>query len=124
MTDRDQAQMDALREVYPLSLIFLCIWHVLRAIRSHLSTTAFQSLWEKLKILVKTDDLATFNMLWSEISSDPSVPDSVVQYMSVSWMPLVYMWSRVAWKGCSIFLEGDTNMLIEAYVHLYLDQIR
>src|SRR6267142_4062627 len=31
MSDRDQAQLQALKEVYPLSQIWLCIWHVLRA---------------------------------------------------------------------------------------------
>ena len=31
MSDRNQAQLQALKEVYPLSQIWLCIWHVLRA---------------------------------------------------------------------------------------------
>lgn len=116
MSDRDQAQLQALKEVYPLSQIWLCIWHVLRAMRSHFSITVFQSLWEKVKILVKTEDLAEFYTIWDEISTDPSVPQSFVQYMASSWIPASHMWSRVVRKDRPIYLEGDTNMLIEAYV--------
>ena len=74
MTDRDQAQIAALETVYPHSRIFLCRWHVLRAIRSHFVTNQFQALWEKIKRWVITDDLAMFFNIWDEISSDPSTP--------------------------------------------------
>ena len=63
MSDRNQAQLQALKDVYPLSQIWLCIWHVLQAMRSHFSITVFQSLWEKVKALVKTEDLAKFYMI-------------------------------------------------------------
>ena len=116
MTDRDQAQMEALKEIYPLSQIWLCLWHVLHAMRSHFLTNEFQSLWERVKALVKTEDLATFYRLWDDISTDPSVPQTFVQYMALSWMPLSHTWSKVVRKNRSIYLEGDTNMLIEAYV--------
>ena len=116
MSDCDQAQLQALKEVYSLSQIWLCIWHVLWAMRLHFSITVFQSLWEKVKILVKTEDLAEFYTIWDEISTDPSVPQSFVQYMASSWIPASHMWSRVVQKDCLIYLEGDTNMLIEAYV--------
>jgi hypothetical protein len=116
MSDHDQAQLQALKEVYPLSQIWLCMWHVLRAIRSHFLITIFQSLWEKVKALVKTEDLTEFYTLWDEISTDPSVPPSFVQYMASSWIPASHMWSKVVRKDRSIYLEGDTNMLIEAYV--------
>jgi hypothetical protein len=124
MTDRDQAQIEALKEAYPTSQIWLCIWHVLRAMQSHFSITEFKSLWEKVKALVKTEDLAEFYTLWDEISTDPSVPQSFVQYMASSWIPASHMWSRVVRKDRSIYLEGDTNMLIEAYVSVFLHAIR
>jgi MULE transposase domain len=63
MTDRDQAQIAALQQVYPHSRILLCIWHVLRAMRCHFSIEAFQALWDKLKALVNTRDLAEFHKL-------------------------------------------------------------
>src|SRR5260221_14743929 len=76
MTDRDQAQIAALEIVYLQSRIFLCMWHVLRAIRCHFITTQFQVLWEKIKTWVITEDLVKFNKIWEEISPDPSVPRS------------------------------------------------
>jgi MULE transposase domain len=124
MSDCDQAQLQALREIYPSSQIWLCIWHVLQAMQSHFSITVFQSLWEKVKTLVKTEDLAKFYTIWDEISTDPSVPPSFVQYMASSWIPASHMWSKVVRKDHPIHLEGDTNMLIKAYVyHLCIDKI-
>ena len=84
--------------------------------RSHFITNEFQALWDKIKAWVKTDNLAEFYKLWDEISTDPSVPESVVKYLTVEWMQVLHLWAKVTWKNCSIFEEGDTNMLIEAYV--------
>jgi hypothetical protein len=114
MTDRDQAQIAAIQIVYPDSQTLLCIWHVLRAMRSHFNTDEFQALWDNVKAWVKTEDLAEFHRIWDEISNDPSVPKSVVEYLTVEWVPVLHMWSRVVRTNRSIFEEGDTNMLIEA----------
>jgi hypothetical protein len=119
MTDRDQAQIAALEAVYPTSKIFLCAWHVLRAIRLHFKTSEFPALWDKIKKWVTTDDLAQFLTIWDEIFTDPSVPQSIVDYLLVYWLPVVHMWSRIMRKGRSIFEEGDTNMLIESYVNAF-----
>src|SRR5712691_7483871 len=116
MTDRDQAQIAALQIVYPQSQIFICMWHVLRAIWCHFITTQFQALWEKVKTWVITEDLAKFHNIWDEISTDPSVPRSVVDYLAAEWLPVMHMWSKISRKNRSIFEEGNTNMLIEAYV--------
>jgi hypothetical protein len=120
MTDCDQAQINALEMVYPQSRIFLCHWHVLRAIRSHFVTTEFEALWQKIKSLITTDNQTTFDRLWYEIYTDPLVPSSVVKYLNDMWMKRPHMWSKVFRKNLSIFEEGDTNMLIEAYVIHYL----
>ena len=119
MTDRDQAQIVALQIVYPHSRIFLCTWHVLRASRSHFVTSQFEALWEKIKAWVITDDLAVFLNIWDEISTDPSVPKSVVEYLATEWLQVLHMWSRTARKNRTIFEEGNTNMLIEAYVIIF-----
>jgi len=116
MTDRDRAQINALRIVYPDSQILLCKWHVLRAIRSHFNTNEFPDLWAKVKAFVSASESADFARLWVEISNDPSVPESFVQYMRSEWLPEAKMWSLVMRKNRSIFEEGDTNMLLEAYV--------
>ena len=73
---------------------------------------------------VITDDLGEFLTLWDEISTDPSVPQSFLEYLTDRWAPLVFMWSRVVRKGRSIFEEGDTNMLIESYVNTFFPLIR
>jgi len=123
MTDRDQAQIAALEIVFPQSRILLCTWHVLRAIRSHFVTSQFQGLWEKIKAWVKTEDIAKFFTIWEDISSDPSVPESVVKYLKAEWLPVLHRWSMIGRKNRSIYEEGNTNMLIEAYVVYYLSEI-
>jgi len=116
MTNRNQAQIAALETVYLHSWIFLCWWHVLRAIRSHFITNQFQVLWEKIKCWVITDDLAMFFNIWDEISSDPSTPQSIVKYLQKEWLLVLHMWSGTERKNRTIFEEGNTNMLIESYV--------
>jgi len=86
MTDCDQAQIAALETVYPQSQIFLCTWHVLRTIRSYFVTSQFLKLWEKIKAWVITEDLAEFFNIWDEILTDPSVPQSVVEYLASEWL--------------------------------------
>ena len=112
MTDCDQAQINAIDAVYPETKILLCLWHVLRMIRSHFVTEAFKVLWHKVKALVNTEDLAKFFNPHDYIFTDPSVPSSVVLYMT-KWMKVPYMWSKVVRKKRSIYHEGDTNMLLE-----------
>jgi len=74
MTNRNQAQIAALKTVYLQSQIFLCMWHVLHTIQSYFITTQFQALWEKIKTWMMEDDLAKFFTIWDKILSDPSVP--------------------------------------------------
>ena len=81
----------------------------------------FQALWEKIKRWVITEDLAMFFNIWDKISSNCSAPKSVVKYLETEWLPVLYMWSGTARRNRSIFEEGNTNMLIEAYV-VYLWQ--
>jgi hypothetical protein len=116
MSDHDQAQLTAIQETYPHSQLFLCTWHVVRAMRHHFVTDAFKPLWAKIQIWVKTSNPAEFSRIWEEISSDPLVPPSVIQYMKTEWIPVTEMWSRVSRQNRHIFEEGDTNMLIEVYV--------
>jgi hypothetical protein len=99
MTDCDQAQIAALQTVYPQSRVLLCTWHVLRAMQSHFVTNQFLELWDKVKAWVKSDKMANFLNLWDEISTDPSIPQSFVQYLAKEWVPSPHMWSRVARKN-------------------------
>jgi hypothetical protein len=124
MTDRDCAQIKALTAIYPDSQILLCKWHVLCAMRSHFNTNEFPDLWAKVKAFVNASESGDFVKLWVEISTDPSVPQSFVQYMKSEWLPEVKMWSLVLQKNHSILEEGDTNMLLEAYVFDFWSMIR
>ena len=124
MSDRDEAQLAALKAVFPRSTIYLCTWHVLHAIRSHLVIPAFPALWAKIRKWVNTDDLGEFFTLWDEISTDPLAPESLIKYLKETWMPVVIMWSKILRRGRSIYEEGDTNMLIESYVDAFFTLIR
>jgi hypothetical protein len=114
MSDRDNAQIAALKTVHPQSPVYLCIWHVLKAMRSHLVITEFPVLWKKVIAWVKTDNLSEFLSLWDDIRTDPLNPQSFVNYLEEHWLSVCHMWSRVVRKHRNIYEEGDTNMLIEA----------
>lgn len=119
MTDRDQAQIAAIQAVYPNSRTFLCLWHVLRAMRGHIHVPSFRQVWVKILAWVKTDNPSEFLRLWKEISTDPTVPPSFLQYLEKEWNKDAHLWSRVVQKNRSIFEEGETNMLIESYVNAF-----
>jgi hypothetical protein len=124
MTDRNRTQMNVLRLIYSDSQILLCKWHVLRAMRSHFNTSEFPELWARVKALVNASQSADFVQLWVEISNDPSVPQSFVQYMRTEWIPEVKLWAMVMWKNRSILEEGNTNMLLKVYVFHFSAAIR
>jgi hypothetical protein len=124
MTDRDCVQINVLKAIYPDSQILLCKWHVLHVMRSHFNTNEFPDLWAKVKVFVNASESRVFAKLWVEISNDPSVPQSFVQYMRSEWLPEVKMWSLVMQKNRSILEEGNTNMLLEVYMLDFSAKIR
>ncbi len=77
-----------------------------------------------MKAFVNASEVAVFAKLWVEISSDPSVPQSFVQYIKSEWLPEAKMWSLVMRKNRYILKEGDTNMLLEVYVLHFSNMIR
>src|SRR6266850_799550 len=120
MTDRGLVQIKGIKAIYPNSQIFLCIWHVLCTIRSHFIPKKFQSLWAKVKSLVKTEDSHEFDRIWTEISTNSSVPQSFMDYLNTEWRPKSHMWSLSNQTECTLLEESDTNMLIEVLVILSL----
>jgi hypothetical protein len=120
MTDRDQAQVNAMKITYPSSCVFYCWWHVLRAIRMHFVTSEFPDLWDLIKRWVQTPDQYEFDAMWEDIQSDESIPKSVAQYLAQEWVSCKEMWSAVYHQKRTIYQEGDTNMLLEAYVICWL----
>ena len=82
--------------------------------RMHFRTEEFPKLWERVREWVKTPDRSNFESWWDEMQTDPSVPQSFINYLKVNWMTIVPMWSGSVRKNRTIFQEGDTNMLIES----------
>ena len=114
MSDRDRAQMNAVSTVYTDSKLLLCWWHVLRAIWMHFHTEEFPVVWDRIREWVKTSDQARFDLLWEWFQSNPSVPQTLVDYLKLNWMTIMPLWSGTMRKERTIFQEGDTNMLIES----------
>jgi hypothetical protein len=114
MTDCNQAQINTIKAVYSDSTIYLCWWHVLCAMRTHFCTEEFPKLWEHVREWVKTPDRSKFESWWDEMQTDPSAPQSFIDYLKVNWMTIMPMWSGSVRKNHTIFQEGDTNMLIES----------
>ena len=121
MTDRDQAQVNAIRSAFPnCRRVFYCWWHVLRAIRTHFNTKEFPKLWELIQDWVRVTDDNEFNRYWAQIRGDSKVLKSVAEYIARDWLPHKEMWSAMSRQNRSIFEEGDTNMLLESYVITHL----
>ena len=113
MTDRDQAQMNAIMAVYLKTTVLLCWWHMLCTIQMHFCMEEFPELWECICAWVKTSDQIKCDSWWEEMQSNASVPQSLVDYLKANCMGIVPLWSGTYRKDWPIFQEGDTNMLIE-----------
>ncbi len=121
MTDRDHVQVNAIHSAFPnCPRIFYCWWHVLWAIWTHFNTKEFPNLWSLIQDWVRTIDEKEFNVWWAQIQGDTDVPSSVAKYIGREWLPHKEMWSAMSRQNRSIFEEGDTNMLLEAYVTAFL----
>ena len=114
MTDRDQAQVKAIRATYSGCRVLYCWWHVLRAIRTRFIINAFPKLWTLIQDWVHTTDEAQFDTWWDQMQMDKSYPDTVIGYLAREWVPCKDMWSAVFRQNRTIFEEGDTNMLLES----------
>jgi MULE transposase domain len=117
MMDRDHAQENTICAVFPeCQHIFYCWWHVLQAICTHFNTKEFEELWLLIQDWVCMIDNNEFNASWTQIQGDTKVPRSVAEYIAQEWLPHKEMWSATLCQNCTIFEEGNTNMLLEAYV--------
>ncbi|KAJ7590257.1 hypothetical protein C8J56DRAFT_750817, partial [Mycena floridula] len=45
-------------------------------------------------------------------------PPSMVEYLAKTWLPVKEMWSNIYRLRRSVYSQGDTNMLVEAWHHL------
>ncbi len=103
MSDHNKAQMNAINTVYPDSKLLLCWWHMLHTIQMHFHTEEFPEVWECVCEWVKTSDQSKFDSLWEWIQTDPSVPQSLVDYLKTNWMTIVPLWSGTMRQQRTIF---------------------
>ncbi len=55
----------------------------------HFRTEEFPEVWECVHEWVKTSDQSKFDSIWEWIQTDPSVPQSLVDYLKTNWMTIV-----------------------------------
>lgn len=96
MSDHDQAQMNAIKAVYPETTLLLCWWHVLRAMQMHFCMEEFPELWECVREWVKTPNQSRFDSVWEWIQTDTSVPLSFIDYLKLNWMGIVPLWAGIS----------------------------
>ena len=118
MSDKDHAQINAIKRQYPKSAILLCWWHVLHAWQQHFVITAYPEVWDLLKKWVRITDRAEFWQQWEQIKI--TAPESVIEYLQTYWMgdENIKLWSAIYRTDRNVFQLCDTNMLVEAWHHL------
>ena len=96
MSDFDKAQINAIRNCYPESQVFLCWWHVniLHTWQQHIVISHYPELWNLLKGWIHLMGEAEFNECWTKIQA--LAPTSFIEYIQVYWLPEWPMWS--AWE--------------------------
>ena len=114
MTDRNQAQVKAIRAIYPTCRVLYCWWHVLRAIWTHFKIKEFPKLWALIQDWVHTTKEVEFNFWWEQMQSNIKNPDTVIGYLAWDWVTCKEMWSAIFRQNRTIFEEGNTNMLLES----------
>jgi hypothetical protein len=114
MTDKDRAQINSIRIVFPESQLQLCWWHVLHDWHQYFMTSHHPELWNLLKAWVRITDQGEFDRQWEKIQK--IAPKSVIDYLQAEWLGDRNLWSAVARTDRSLLELSDTNMLVEAYV--------
>ena len=114
MSDRDWAQINPAQRRWPLALVLLCWWHVLHAWHQHLQIYEHPVLWGLLKGWIRITEEDEFNECWAKIQA--LAPQKFTQYIQEYWWKHRAMWSATARQDRTVYMMGDTNMLVEAYV--------
>jgi MULE transposase domain len=84
LSDRDDAQLNALQRVFPSSRLFLCLWHVLHAWRRYLRTQDHPEVWKLCQQLPRAETKEKFDEIWILIKM--KAPRDFVQYLETNWM--------------------------------------
>jgi MULE transposase domain len=84
LTDKDVAQINALRKVFPSSRILLCWWHVLHDWYGRLAVHQHPEAWEKLIRLPRQNTHEEHESLWHHLQT--ILPADFIAYMQENWM--------------------------------------
>ena len=109
MSDFCKEQLKVLDRYYPNSVIYLCWW------QQHLVISHYKDLWTLLKGWVHIVEQSEFDACWAKVQQ--LAPESFVDYITTTWMPVVKLWSTIWQTDHTIFEFSETNMLVESYVH-------
>ena len=118
MLDCDWAQINPAWRWWPLALVMLCWWHVLHVWHQHLQIYEHPVLWELLKGWIWITEEDEFNEVWAKIQA--LAPPKFTQYIQDYWWKHRAMWSATSCQDRTIYMMGDTNMLVEAYVFKFV----
>ena len=79
LTDQDDAQINAIRTVYPTTRIFLCLWHLLHTWRGHIRTQDYPEAWSHMQRLPRATNKQDFDKIWLDIVW--TAPQDTIAYM-------------------------------------------
>jgi MULE transposase domain len=85
LSDRDEAQLAAIKSAYPESSRFLCLWHVLHAWRAHIRTDQYPEVWKLLQELPRMTEPALYFRKLKEIREQ--APADFMAYFDRYWAP-------------------------------------
>lgn len=118
MTDNDEAEINAIRNVFPESNHLLCWWHVLKAWKEKLRQVGCGSddplFWEKLVAFLKSSN--NFDEEYNKIVEISS--PQFAKYLDTYWVNMKEKWAHSFRMNIPMFKQSNTNMLIESFHNL------
>ena len=98
MSDKDLLQRDVIREIFPGTGIYICIWHTLRtfsrqitAEKMNLTAQERSHSLEFLSQLLYSNSSEHYDEIYKLFSE--SVPFAVLEYFNKNWHPIRYEWT-------------------------------
>jgi hypothetical protein len=85
LSDRDEAQLAAIKSAYPESSRFLCLWHVLHAWRAYIRTDQYPEVWKLLQELPRITEPALYFHNLKKIRD--LAPADFMVYFDRYWAP-------------------------------------
>lgn len=115
MLDKDQNEIDAIRNALPAASVLLCHFHVLKYFKKKVSELLLpvdekNELFAQLKALVYAKDAEAFDSMMTKLAE---MNEELHQYISKNWQNCKQMWVAYLRQG-TITFGNDTNNRIES----------